>query len=270
MNSIPWGRIVRATEQELRDLLFPHAILSPREIADRSKSPEFRRAAGLIARHMIFDVSEVNARTWREAAVKSSNGRKIFRALHEELSTPHVRRLLEVLVRENARVIRSMPISIARQLATFTQEQTKSGKRAGVIAAEIREMAPYLTENKIQLVARTQVGISESGITRIRAQEIGSDWFVWETSLDSRVRFSHQNMNGVLVNWNDLPSPEALVHERDYGVYAAGATFNCRCVGLPLISLDEVKWPCRVFSNRRITVMTRDAFARKNRYPLAA
>ena len=45
---------------------------------------------------------------------------------------------------------------------------------------------------------------------------------------------------------------------------------NCRCASAPLISLEEVAWPCRVYADRRITRMTRAQFTRRCEYEKAA
>ena len=67
-------------------------------------------------------------------------------------------------------------------------------------------------------------------------------------------------MNGVLVRFDDPPSPEALIGESSVGKYNAGGIWNCRCYAEPLIDIDDVKWPCRVYSNGNIKSMHKKEF----------
>jgi hypothetical protein len=70
------------------------------------------------------------------------------------------------------------------------------------------------------------------------------------------VRGSHRLLQGVLVQWSDPPSPEALFHERSYGHYHAGNTFNCRCYPAPVLNLNTLVWPHRVYAGGAIRMMT--------------
>ena len=67
-------------------------------------------------------------------------------------------------------------------------------------------------------------------------------------------------MEGVLVNWNDPPSPEKLIGEKDVGKYHAGNIWNCRCYSAPLLEIDDVKWPHEVYMNGKIKKMNRKEF----------
>ena len=72
---------------------------------------------------------------------------------------------------------------------------------------------------------------------------------------------SHRPLDGVLVNWHDPPSPEALAREKSYfGKYHPGTVFNCRYLALPLVSLDEVRFPARVYTGGRIKRVSRTRF----------
>ena len=68
-------------------------------------------------------------------------------------------------------------------------------------------------------------------------------------------------MNDVLVSWNNPPSPELLVKEKDVGRYHAGNIWNCRCYSEPLIDIDDVKWPHKVYINGSIQKMSKARFS---------
>lgn len=268
MNGIPWGRLVTQYERGLRSLFGRHVTRA--RLIELARSRRFKLAAEQVAIAMVRGISGANAATWRTAALRSLHSQRIFEALNEELRQPELSRGLAEIARENTRLIRSVPIELARQINRVVRHEQARGSRAGEIEQTIRELVPHLTANKIRLIARTEVAKAETAVTRVRSEELGLEWFQWQTSEDQRVRKSHRNMDKVLVRWNDLPSPEYLVGERDYGAYAAGGTFNCRCVSLPLVSLDEISWPARVYRRERITTMTRDQFARLSRWREAA
>jgi hypothetical protein len=67
-------------------------------------------------------------------------------------------------------------------------------------------------------------------------------------------------MQGVIVNWRDPPSPEKLVNEKSVGHYHAGCVFNCRCYAAPVISINDITFPAKVYLGGVIKRMTRKQF----------
>ena len=267
----PWfGRLVKLYENRLNDLL-QGDLFAFLERPDLVDTPEFRRAARLCAQAMARWVSVENAKSWREAASKSTRSREIYQALRKEIYQTGIVQELESITARNAELISSVPGDIAQRITEYASERHIAGARAGDIEDEIRKMAPKLAENRIRLIARTEISRAETDLTRARAERIGAEWYQWATSEDQRVRTSHINMDKVLVCWSDPPNPEALAKEKsNAGHYHAGGTYNCRCLCLPLIDLDEVSWPCRVYSAGSITRMTRAKFSRLSGYQIAA
>jgi SPP1 gp7 family putative phage head morphogenesis protein len=224
-----------------------------------------------VAESMAAEVAKVNASSWRAAAYKSSNARKIYEALQEEIEHYGLRPILNQIARENANLITSLPLYVSRRLTTKAAELQREGKRPAELERELRKIAPHLANSRIEMIARTSISGAETDMTRARAERIGVEWGVWETSNDQRVRPSHKIMDGVLVRWNDPPSPEALIGQKStLGRYLAGKCPNCRCAMLPLISLDEVKWPHKIYIWDSIRVMTRAQFTKAVGMPLAA
>jgi hypothetical protein len=75
-------------------------------------------------------------------------------------------------------------------------------------------------------------------------------------------------MNGVLINWNDPPSPESLAHEKSVGHYHAGEIYNCRCPALPVLSLSSLSWPHKVYIHGSIKRLSRKDFLLVSGIPL--
>jgi len=125
----------------------------------------------------------------------------------------------------------------------------------------LRVQCAELTANKIKLIARTEISKAHTEVTRVRSEDLDIPAYVWITSNDRRVRESHRKMNNIIVFWNDPPSPEVLIGQKStLGKYHSGECPNCRCEPLPLVSLDEVTWPHRVYRNGSVTMMNRTAF----------
>lgn len=217
----------------------------------------FLALADTAATRMIKAQLVENARDWREAALKGSNGRAVYKALQAELQHG-MGAVVSELVEANARLIKSLPQDVAKTVTKRINEWTHEGKRPEEIAKLLQRDIPHLTKSHIKMIARTEVSKSQSALTRARSQDMGLDCYIWRTAGDGeRVRDSHQNMDGVLVFWDDPPSPEALIGEKTYGKYDPGGIFNCRCYAEPVIDKRSLPERMRVYRNGRIQWMTR-------------
>jgi SPP1 gp7 family putative phage head morphogenesis protein len=261
MQSATFGRLADLYARRM-ERLFAGQLWSMVQKPGIAADIRFYKAALTLARAMAAEVGKQNAKSWREAAMKSYRGRQIYEALQAELKREGLVLPLEQIAIRNAQLISSVPQDIAERITARAAKLRNEGKRAAEIEMDIRAWAPQLAKSRIKLIARTEIGRAEGDVTRIRAQGIGLDYFAWATSDDQRVRKSHKHMNGVVVNWNDLPSPEALVGEKDYGHYFPGGTFNCRCVSLPVADLSELTFPVKLYSHGSIRRVTRAEFQR--------
>lgn len=220
----------------------------------------FRRYAERAASSMVTGVAVQNAANWRAAAAAGTQSREILAALRGELRGA-VGRVYRARVKANADLIGSLKLEVARDVTAYVGQQRLQGQRATAIAQQIRAKMPELTRWRVQRIARTEVSKAETAMTRARAEDLRLNWYVWETSEDIRVRSSHRHMAGVLINWEDAPAPEALARIRSrLGHYHAGEAPNCRCLALPLLMLNEVRWPHKVHVQGRIVVMTKPQF----------
>jgi len=217
------------------------------------------QASERLARAMVTQTAVQNAVSWRDAARKSSQGKRIYDLLRSEMAGP-VGGVMRGLVSQHAKLVRSLPQDIAQDVAGQIATRQMRGERAEAIAKDIGSRLPGIAKSRIALIARTQVSVTAESITRARAQNLGANWYSWLSSEDSRVRPSHRKMDQVLVRWDDPPSPELLVNEKFVGRYNAGNVFNCRCTSAPIIDLDEITFPAKVFYRGTITRMGRAKF----------
>lgn len=237
---------------------FADPFLFRQRMRELARSPTVKALAEKAALAMLTHLAEDNARTWREAARRSSQGRKLYDALRRELSlsAADYRELLE----RNARYISSLPEDLAERAVTRAAENARAGVRAGETAKEIMSLYRGLSVSRARLIARTETGKAQAALTEIRAKRIGLRWYEWCTAEDERVRKSHGHMAGVLIRWDDPPAPEALAGGKSQGHYNAGEIYNCRCYAAPLTDIDDVDWPHKVYFGGRIVRMTRQQF----------
>lgn len=211
-------------------------------------------------KRMVTPISVMNEQTWRKAARKSTRSKFLYNLLVDEIKQNHESTINDQII-ENASLIRTLPNDVAEKVAKTIAEEAIKGKRARTIESIIKEDTDKHSRASARLIARTEVAKTQSAITKSRSQALDMQWYVWRTALDgNRVRKSHRLMEGVLVNWNDPPSPEELAGEQNVGRYHAGNIWNCRCYSEILIDVDDVKWPHKVYKNGQITKMSKTEF----------
>lgn len=248
----------------------PHLIVATLE--HLAKTKDFIRLSEAIAMKMVTALFDDTGRTWREAARNNGRGREIYQALKKELLGARGARI-RALVKENTALIKTLPKNIAADVTAYVARETMKGRRASDIADEIRMMFPKDTKARAQLIARTQVSMTQTNLVRARAEDLGLDWYVWRAcggnNGDGRTRSSHRHMSGVLVRWSDPPAPEDLFplrrvngtpYKNTLGHYHAGQCPNCRCYPEPVVDLDLLKFPMRVYRNGHIERMPRKRF----------
>lgn len=230
------------------------------QIFEKTQSPEIHALTNRLAEKMVRWVNIEDARTWREAAARSQRGRMLYRLLQKEMEGPVGRKVGE-LIAENAVLIRSIPLDAATITTREIMRLQQKGARPETIAKALRVKLPQHTAARVRLIARTESMKASAALTEARATHLGVKAYVWRTSEDQRVRKSHRNLDGVIILYAKPPQPEKLVRERStLGVGQAGEFPNCRCVQLPLLSADDVRWPHKVFDGRTIRYMTKAEF----------
>lgn len=215
------------------------------------------------AERMILGRAVQTAKTWRAAARESMQGRMVYEALERELAGPVGDRVRQ-LIRENSELIRSLPSKIALEASEQAARRAQQGQRATPSPTSLQHVARW----HARMIARTETSKAQSALTEARSEELGLDWYVWQTSRDERVRMSHRKMQGVLVKWDDLPSPERLAGERKPPApYNSGNIWNCRCYSEPLLRTEQISWPHKVYANGAIRSLTLALFRRMNHLP---
>jgi SPP1 gp7 family putative phage head morphogenesis protein len=228
------------------------------QLADNA--PLLERIGRLLSSQMVTQVNRANVQSWREAAAKASRGREIYLALRKELQGGPVGTRVRDLVSENARLISSIPADVREHLNHEIMRYQQEGLRPEAVAKMLRKRIPELTKSRAALIARTEVSKADTAMTRYRSEDLEIDWYMWQTAEDGRVRVSHRKMDKVLCRWDTPPPPEILAGEKSEGNYGPGEIYNCRCIALPVVSLDVISWPSKVYNGSSIVRMSRKAF----------
>ena len=258
------GRILqpKLPEQSLSDWL--------KSMVEVSKREDIQAASTELAKRMVQWTHASNMKTWRAAAAKSTNARKFYTLLQKELTGTATGARVSTIVRENAAHISSLPLEAALTLTDEVTKAQQSGVRAGTIDKMMRTRFPELLRSRVQLISRTETSKASSALTRARAEDLGIDAYLWESSQDGdRVRHSHQKMQGVLVFWTDPPAPDTLFpvplkgggHAHStLGHYHAGDCPNCRCYSAPILNFDDIDFPAKVYYAGAIHQMNKQQF----------
>lgn len=208
---------------------------------------------------MVTSLFSDSGKTWRQAARTNSKGKGIYEALKNELNGP-IGKSINEQIKRNAKLIRSMPKSVSEEITNHVARETLKGRRSEYITEDLQKKFPFMMENKAKTIARTEVSKTSTALTKARCDSLGLPIYIWRTSKDQRVRSSHDIMDDVIIFWNDAPSPEKLDSGKSVGKYHAGNIYNCRCYPEPIIRLDFVSWPHKVYYKGQIQTMTRNQF----------
>ena len=216
------------------------------KIAELSSRKDVQEACDLLASRMVGWVGAVNERSWRAASKKAQRSDYLYSLLNKELQGPIGARVAQ-LTRENSRLISSLPHTAAVTLVDEITKAAQKGARPSTLAKLARVRFPQLLKSRVNLIARTETAKASAALTHARCEALGIQFYIWRTSEDVRVRASHKKMDGVVVPWDDPPSPERLVGEPSQGHYNAGEIYNCRCTQIVVLTVDDIKFPAKVY-----------------------
>lgn len=223
-------------------------------------SMQYEKFINSAVKRMVLPLDVGNQRTWREAAKKATKGKFLYRLLMDELKQG-TGQIIQKQVMENVLLIKTLPNDVAQKVVSDISENALKGARAESTEKIIKDKTDQHARASARLIARTETAKTMSALTKARCEQLGLRWYIWRTALDgTRVRLSHRIMEGVLVNWNNPPAPEELVGEKSAGHYHAGNIWNCRCYSEPVLELEDIRFPARVYYNGQIVMMNKSEF----------
>ncbi len=223
--------LARACAQVVRDVVFPDL---PKIVAEaaRFKHDSVRADAlhdtlettiGATRFRLGRLVTDDNAKQIATKAAKNVNdfnkadiNRQLKAVIGIELTAePTIDAYLPVFIRENVKLIKSIPDALLDQVDGIISRGVRQGLRQEEIASQLEERFG-VSESKAEGIARDQVGKLNGQLTEIRQTNIGATKYTWRCSLDERVRGnpdglypkadpSHWDREGKVYSWDDPP-----------------------------------------------------------------
>jgi hypothetical protein len=138
----------------------------------------------------------------------------------------------------NYTLVKSMTNTHITLLNSLAEKAVVNGWGVKMLSDEIGKMNRKLTDSKVNLLARDQIGKLNGMATQARMESIGLSMYLWDTSGDERVRPSHAVMDGKLCRWDN-----ATVYSDDAGktwkprpvsavLLHPGMDIQCRCIAM--------------------------------------
>ena len=240
-----------------------------KQIAQTEQFDKFTQALG--ARF----VNEVN--TWNRMAFAkyletgyAKNTSLIYKLL---IADNELKSFLQKQAEEKAKLFKSIPVELANTLIPKIDKLTVQGATPRTVASELAKDIPSLLEYQVKTIARTETSKISVAITGFKSKKNNIPCYQWKTSGgrqgDGRTRSSHCKMSDVIIFWEDPPAPEDLFpiigengqrYKNTLGHYHAGCSPNCRCLASPVIFIDDLKFPVRVYIQGMIKTMTKKDF----------
>ncbi|AUR98851.1 head morphogenesis domain protein [Vibrio phage 1.256.O._10N.286.45.F8] len=147
---------------------------------------------------------------------------------------------LDATVKDNVRLIKSIPDQYLTQVESIVLGNMRAGMRPSAINKQLQDQFG-VTERRARVISRDQTSKASNGLAKKRMESSGFKYFQWIDSKDSRVRSRHKHIaNKVtkygkgIYSFSDLPIGEQGVP------VAPGQPIQCRCVMRPVLE-SEIK-----------------------------
>lgn len=252
--------LLKMMERKIEGIADPDEII--RILKGIAASPQFERLCNETALQMATMTAVGQKASWRAAAAASSKGRIIYEALRAETTNTVLGQTIQNIVLENSKLIKTVPRDMAERFSKLAQQRWSEGVRPSAITEEILKEAPHLREFEARRIAQTESAKASTALVQARAEMLGLDFYIWRTARDGdRVRESHQIMEGVICRWSDPPAPEKLAGAKSRGTYHPGGIYNCRCIPLTIVDIENIQFPAKVHISGKIkTIRSLKAF----------
>ncbi|HCT3679258.1 TPA: minor capsid protein [Acinetobacter baumannii] len=179
-----------------------------------------QNAAGRI----ITDVALRDEKTWLIYAKDLSRG------VREQIRNTDTGAVYQQLLNDQVRLIKSLPLDAAQRIHDLSTRSLIEGNRSSEIAGLIMATG-RVTRSRANTIARTEVSRASCVFTQARAENLGSEGYIWRTSEDGDVRKDHKDLSGKFIKWDDPPIVDKKKGRRAH----AGCDINCRCYPEPVI-----------------------------------
>lgn len=140
---------------------------------------------------------------------------------------------------QQGRLVDSIVNTYIEKLQIIVSNAVQRGTAMSEVKEEIKVLL-NTTDKRAKFIARNEVGNLNGIITMRRQVDCGISVYQWSSSHDERVRPSHAEMDGKYFYWNS----DKVGEINGIKVYPAPKyhpcmDYNCRCVALPVIDLEQ-------------------------------
>lgn len=147
---------------------------------------------------------------------------------------------LDATVKDNVRLIKSIPDQYLTQVESIVLGNMRAGMRPSAINQQLQDQFG-VTERRARVISRDQTSKAANGLAKKRMQSAGFEYYEWITSEDERVRSRHRKISDKVTaygkgvyRWDDPP-----LSDKGEPI-SPGTDYSCRCVARPVLE-SEVK-----------------------------
>ncbi|CAM0034265.1 head morphogenesis [Vibrio phage K122] len=147
---------------------------------------------------------------------------------------------LDATVKDNVRLIKSIPDQYLTQVESIVLGNMRAGMRPSAINKQLQDQFG-VTERRARVIARDQTSKAANGLAKKRMQSAGFEYYQWTTSEDERVRSRHRKISDKVTaygkgiyRWDNPP-----LSDKGEPI-SPGTDYSCRCIARPVLE-SEVK-----------------------------
>ncbi len=147
---------------------------------------------------------------------------------------------LDATVKDNVRLIKSIPDQYLTQVESIVLGNMRAGMRPSAINQQLQDQFG-VTERRARVISRDQTSKAANGLAKKRMQSAGFEYYQWVTSEDERVRSRHRKISDKVTaygkgiyRWDDPP-----LSDKGEPI-SPGTDYSCRCIARPVLE-SEVK-----------------------------
>lgn len=176
------------------------------------------------AHNMVNLADKKNRQAFERAAARQGLDLRVL------LHSPGVGEAYKERVAHNITLITSIVTHSRDAVAKLVTENVIAGTRAEELAKQIEHVGE-VSASRARTIAATEVSKAGTALTRARAEDVGSEGYIWRTARDGDVRDSHRAMEGRFVKWSEPPTLDNMTGH-------AGEFPNDRCYAEPVLKRD--------------------------------
>jgi SPP1 gp7 family putative phage head morphogenesis protein len=143
---------------------------------------------------------------------------------------------VKLFTQNNVNLISGLGEEYKKKINNTLIQGLQSGATPQSLTSELLKLNEQFSENRAKLIARDQTSKFWGDVNKKRQQDIGTEYYIWRTMKDERVRESHEVMDGLLCDWNDpsiYSEDDGKTWNSRSGIGGVNAhpseEINCRC-----------------------------------------